>query len=79
MRPGPVRIIASPLAIDAQYLDAFNQMALLFLGRAQDNKKMLDLAAVVCRQAQLINPNYAPIPGDDSQVLGRVVSVLRSL
>jgi tetratricopeptide (TPR) repeat protein len=36
-------------------------MALLFLGRAQDNKKMLDLAAVVCRQAQLINPNYAPI------------------
>ena len=25
------------------------------------------------------NPAYAPIPGDDSQVLGRVVSVLRSL
>jgi tetratricopeptide (TPR) repeat protein len=49
------------LAIDAQYLPAFNQMALLFLGRAQDNTKMLDLAAVVCRQAQLINPNYAPI------------------
>ncbi len=49
------------LAIDAQYLPAFNQMALLFLGRALDNKKMLDLAAVVCRQAQLINPNYAPI------------------
>ena len=33
----------------------------LFLGRAQDNKKMLDLAGVVCRQAQLINANYAPI------------------
>jgi tetratricopeptide (TPR) repeat protein len=49
------------LAIDAQYLPAFNQMALLFLGRAQDNAKMLDLAAVVCRQAQLINANYAPI------------------
>ena len=49
------------LAIDAQYLPAFNQMALLFLGRAQDNKKMLDLAGVVCRQAQLINANYAPI------------------
>lgn len=49
------------LAIDAQYLPAFNQMALLFLGRAKDNAKMLDLAAVVCRQAQLINPNYAPI------------------
>ena len=26
------------------YLPAFNQMALLFLGRAQDNTKMLDLA-----------------------------------
>jgi tetratricopeptide (TPR) repeat protein len=49
------------LAIDAQYLPAFNQMALLFLGRAQDNAKMLDLAAVVCRQAQLINPNYAAL------------------
>ena len=49
------------LAIDAQYLPAFNQMAQLFLGRAQNNAKMLDLAAVVCRQAQLINPNYAPL------------------
>jgi tetratricopeptide (TPR) repeat protein len=49
------------LAIDAQYLPAFNQMAALFVGRAQNNAKMLDLAAVVCRQAQLINPNYAPI------------------
>lgn len=25
------------------------------------------------------NPSYAPIPGDDAQILGRVVSVLRSL
>lgn len=49
------------LAIEAQYLPAFNQMAQLFLSKAQDNKKMLDLAAVVCRQAQLIEPNYAPI------------------
>jgi tetratricopeptide (TPR) repeat protein len=49
------------LAIDAQYLPAFNQMALLFLGRAADNVKALDLAAVVCRQAQLINANFAPI------------------
>ena len=30
-------------------------------GRAKDNRKMLDLAEVVCRQAQLINANYAPI------------------
>jgi tetratricopeptide (TPR) repeat protein len=49
------------LAIDAQFLPAFNQMALLFLGRAEDNRKMLDLAGVVCRQAQLINADYAPI------------------
>ncbi len=49
------------LAINAQYLPAFNQMSLLFLGRAQGNAKMLDLAAVVCRQAQLIDANYAPI------------------
>jgi tetratricopeptide (TPR) repeat protein len=49
------------LAIDAQYLPAFNQMALLFYGRAADNRKMLDLAAVVCRQGQLINDKYAPI------------------
>ncbi|MEY4511964.1 MAG: hypothetical protein RLZZ450_4086 [Pseudomonadota bacterium] len=49
------------LAIDATYLPAFNQMAALFVGRSQGNAKMLDLAAVVCRQAQLINPNFAPI------------------
>jgi tetratricopeptide (TPR) repeat protein len=49
------------LAIDATYLPAFNQMAALFVGRAEGNAKMLDLAAVVCRQAQLIDANYAPI------------------
>ena len=30
-------------------------------GHAQDNKKMLDLAEVVCSQAQKIDANYAPI------------------
>ncbi|MGE0785812.1 MAG: tetratricopeptide repeat protein [Sandaracinaceae bacterium] len=49
------------LAIESDYLPAFNQMALLYLGQAADNQQMLDLAEVVCRQAQLINPNYAPI------------------
>jgi len=49
------------LAIDAQFLPAFNQMALLFLERAKENRKMLDLAGVVCRQAQLIDADYAPI------------------
>jgi tetratricopeptide (TPR) repeat protein len=49
------------LAIDAQYLPAFNQMALLFYMRSADNRKTLDLAAVVCRQGQLINDKFAPI------------------
>jgi len=51
------------LAIDAQYLPAFNQMALLYLDAAiaRDNPQMLDLAGVVCRQAQLIDRDYAPI------------------
>jgi tetratricopeptide (TPR) repeat protein len=57
----PLNNLRRALAIDATYLPAFNQMAALFVGRAQNNAKMLDLAAVVCRQAQLINPNYAPI------------------
>ncbi len=49
------------LAIESDYLPAFNQMALLYLGQAEDNQQMLDLAEVVCRQAQIINGNYAPI------------------
>ena len=49
------------LAIESNYLPAFNQMALLYYDQAADNQQMLDLAEVVCRQAQLINGNYAPI------------------
>ncbi|HKP59239.1 MAG TPA: tetratricopeptide repeat protein [Polyangiales bacterium] len=49
------------LAIDAQYLPAFNEMALLYLSEAADNTKKLDLAEVVCSQAQKINAAYAPI------------------
>jgi tetratricopeptide (TPR) repeat protein len=49
------------LAIDAQYLPAFNEMALLYLSEAADNTKKLDLAEVVCSQAQKINASYAPI------------------
>lgn len=49
------------LAIESDYLPAFNQMALLYYEQASDNAQMLDLAEVVCRQAQLINGNYAPI------------------
>lgn len=49
------------LAIDAQYLPAFNEMALVYLSDAEDNKKALDLAEVVCSQAQKINKDYAPV------------------
>ncbi len=50
------------LAIESDYLPAFNQMALLYLSQATGNQRQfLDLAEVVCRQAQLINGNYAPI------------------
>jgi len=51
------------LAIESDYLPAFNQMALLYLEQAQgeNNPQMLDLAGVVCRQAQLIDRDYAPI------------------
>lgn len=49
------------LAIDAQYLPAFNEMALLYLQDAKDNVKMLDLAEVVCSQAQKIDVNFAPV------------------
>lgn len=49
------------LAIESNYLPAFNQMALLYYEQAAQNTQMLALAEVVCRQAQLINGNYAPI------------------
>ena len=51
------------LAIESDYLPAFNQMALLYLelAESQSNPQMLDLAGVVCRQAQLIDRDYAPI------------------
>ncbi len=49
------------LAIESDYLPAFNQMALLFYDQSERNRQKLDLAEVVCRQAQIINGNYAPI------------------
>jgi tetratricopeptide (TPR) repeat protein len=58
---GALNNLRRALAIDAQYLPAFNEMALLYLQQAQDNKKMLDLAEVVCSQAQKIDVNFAPI------------------
>lgn len=50
------------LAIESDYLPAFNQMALLHYDRGRrGNEAELDLAEVVCRQAQMIDPDYAPI------------------
>ncbi len=49
------------LAIDAQYLPAFSEMALVYVGDAQDNPKALDLAEVVCSQAQKIKKDHPPI------------------
>ena len=51
------------LAIESDYLPAFNQMALLYYARGlrQGGAASLDLAEVVCRQAQIIDREYAPI------------------
>jgi len=49
------------LAIDSRYLPAFNQLAVLYLEQSKAKPELLELAAVVCRQAQLIDKNYAPI------------------
>lgn len=50
------------LAIESDYLAAFNQMALLHYDRGRQGKPAeLDLAEVVCRQAQMLDEGYAPI------------------
>lgn len=55
--------IRRAMAVDARFLPAFNQLALLYLDQAVGDKKQqfLDLANVVCRQAQLIDDRFAPI------------------
>jgi len=59
--PEALKNLRRALAINAQYLPAFNEMALFYLDAAQRNRKKLDLAEVVCSQAQKIDSNYAPI------------------
>ena len=51
------------LAITSDYMPAFNEMALIYYrqGQRASNVQALDLAEIVCRQAQLLNANYAPI------------------
>ena len=49
------------LAIDAENLPAFTEMAYLYLDMAKKDKNKLTLAEVVCVQATKIDANYAPI------------------
>lgn len=58
-----LRNLRRALAIESDYLPAFNQMALLYYNRGQQQNggASLDLAEVVCRQAQIIDGDYAPI------------------
>ena len=69
------------LAIESDYLAAFNQMALLHYDRGRAGKPAeLDLAEVVCRQAQMLDADYAPIYntwGLIKAYKGDVISALR--
>lgn len=49
------------LAIDAESMPAFTEMAYLYLDMAEKEKANLALAEVVCVQAVKIDPNHAPI------------------
>ncbi len=69
------------LAIESDYLAAFNQMALLHYDRGRrGNAAKLDLAEVVCRQAQMLDADYAPIYNTWGLIKvykGDVISALR--
>lgn len=69
------------LAIESDYLSAFNQMALLHYDRGRKgNAAELDLAEVVCRQAQMLDEGYAPIYNTWGLIKvhkGDVISALR--
>ncbi len=69
------------LAIESDYLAAFNQMALLHYDRGRKgNLAELDLAEVVCRQAQMLDADYAPIYNTWGLIKvykGDVISALR--
>ena len=49
------------LATDSHYVEAFHEMALVHLDMAENDIGHLELAAVVCRQAQLTDRRYAPL------------------
>ena len=62
-REEALRNLRRALAIESDYLPAFNQMALYYYeqGKSGKDTASLDLAEIVCRQAQLVNEKYAPI------------------
>ncbi|MEM9195062.1 MAG: tetratricopeptide repeat protein [Myxococcota bacterium] len=49
------------LAIESDYVPAFHEMALAYLDDGAEDVANLQLVEVICRQAQLIDPRYAPI------------------
>lgn len=57
------RNLRRALAIDSDYLPAFNELGLLFLhqAREQGEEQKLDLAEIVLRHAQMLQAEYAPI------------------
>ncbi|HJL14828.1 MAG TPA: tetratricopeptide repeat protein [Sandaracinaceae bacterium LLY-WYZ-13_1] len=60
-REAAVANLRRALAVRADYLPAFDRLALTYLAQAESQPELLDLAAMVCRQAQLVDPTYAPI------------------
>lgn len=60
-RAAAIANLRRALAVRADYLPALNQMARIYLEQSDETPALRDLAQVVCRQAQLIDPSYAPI------------------
>ncbi|MEC7525651.1 MAG: tetratricopeptide repeat protein [Myxococcota bacterium] len=60
-REAAIDSLRRALASRSDYLPALNQMALVYLAMSEARPELLDLAAVVCRQAQLVDDAYAPI------------------
>jgi tetratricopeptide (TPR) repeat protein len=49
------------LAVDGDSMPAYGLLALIYFTVAESDRSKLDLAALVCKQAKDVNPNYAPI------------------
>jgi len=60
-REAAVANLRRALAVRADYLPALDQLARVYLAWSDERPELLRLAAVVCRQAQLIDDGYAPI------------------